>query len=216
MPIRLFFIGLVVALAIAIVVPVGMSLAAPKKHTAPVAQPPAKTAPPPAETKPEKVVWDRRYDDLFRKYSKRYFGANFDWRWFKAQAAAESRLKHHARSHVGAVGIMQIMPSTYRAIRKKVPGLGQIHDPRWNIAAGIFYNRWIYTQWNEVSTPSTRLDLTFASYNAGLSRIQRAVKRADDEAWPAVAPHAPKETRNYVERIHHIRREDMPRNDRRW
>ena len=33
-----------------------------------------------------------RYDDTFKRYSKRYFGAGFDWRYFKAQGMAESGL----------------------------------------------------------------------------------------------------------------------------
>src|SRR5919201_1404990 len=52
-----------------------------------------------------------RYDGVFRKYTKRYFGAGFDWRYFKAQGMAESQLNPTARSWVGARGIMQLMPS---------------------------------------------------------------------------------------------------------
>jgi membrane-bound lytic murein transglycosylase F len=45
---------------------------------------------------------DERYDELFKKYGKRYFGPGFDWRLFKAQAMAESNLSQTARSHCGA------------------------------------------------------------------------------------------------------------------
>ena len=62
-----------------------------------------------------------RYDDIFKKYSKRYFGAPFDWRFFKAQGIAESELNANARSWVGARGIMQLMPSTFAAIASKRP-----------------------------------------------------------------------------------------------
>ena len=47
-----------------------------------------------------------RYDNYFRKYSKRYFGLGFDWRYFKAQGMAESELNPNAKSYVGARGIM--------------------------------------------------------------------------------------------------------------
>ena len=50
-----------------------------------------------------------KYDKYFSKYSKRYFGPNFDWFYFKAQAIAESRLKANAKSRVGALGVMQII-----------------------------------------------------------------------------------------------------------
>ncbi|HEX6053559.1 MAG TPA: transglycosylase SLT domain-containing protein, partial [Gemmatimonadaceae bacterium] len=53
-----------------------------------------------------------RYDHVFRKYSKRYFGVGYDWRIFKAQALAESEMNPNARSWVGARGLMQLMPST--------------------------------------------------------------------------------------------------------
>ena len=39
-----------------------------------------------------------RYDQTFRKYSKRYFGVGFDWRVFKAQAMAESEMNPNAKS----------------------------------------------------------------------------------------------------------------------
>ena len=47
-----------------------------------------------------------RYDEVFSKYTKRFFGAGFDWRVFKAQGLAESNLNPESRSWVGAIGIM--------------------------------------------------------------------------------------------------------------
>ena len=45
-----------------------------------------------------------KYDKYFSKYSKRYFGPSFDWRFFKAQAVAESRLVANVKSRAGALG----------------------------------------------------------------------------------------------------------------
>jgi soluble lytic murein transglycosylase-like protein len=70
-----------------------------------------------------------RYDPIFQKYAKRYFGAGTDWRWFKAQGMAESDLTPGARSRVGARGIMQLMPSTYGQIKSALPRFGAIDDP---------------------------------------------------------------------------------------
>ena len=61
------------------------------------------------------------FDRHFAKYSKRYFGAGFDWRYFKAQAIAESGLQVDVRSRVGAVGLMQVMPRTFEEIRQRNP-----------------------------------------------------------------------------------------------
>jgi len=103
-----------------------------------------------AAQKPHVDDWTNKYDKHFRKNAKHYFGPSFDWRWFKAQAIAESGLKADAESKYGASGIMQILPSTYEDIKKKNPGFKDIHTPRWNIAAGIYYDRQLYKKW---STP---------------------------------------------------------------
>ncbi len=151
--------------------------------------------------------WDRRYDGYFRKYAKRYFGPNFDWHWFKAQGIAESNLQPHAESHAGARGIMQILPSTYREIREKNPHFRAIDEPRWNIAAAIYYDRMLYRRWlRRLTGKGERLRFTFASYNAGYGAILRAHRRASAgnqkaRTWEAVAPHSPRETRFYVRRI---------------
>src|SRR5689334_7320638 len=65
--------------------------------------------------------WPRDYDEHFQKYTKRYFGPSFDWRWFKAQAITESHLLPDARSAAGARGLMQILPSTFAEIQQANP-----------------------------------------------------------------------------------------------
>lgn len=50
--------------------------------------------------------WTNKYDRYFRKYTKRFFGAGFEWRWFKAQAIAESNLNNEVKSWVNAKGVM--------------------------------------------------------------------------------------------------------------
>ena len=108
-----------------------------------------------------------RYDGYFRKYSKRYFGVGFDWRFFKAQAMAESGLHPGARSAVGARGIMQLMPSTYAQIASVRPNYQSIDDPQWNIAAGILHDRWLWEYWEGKSVEDDRHRFMFGAYNAG-------------------------------------------------
>ncbi len=156
-------------------------------------------------------VWTANYDTHFRKYSKRYFGPGFDWHWFKSQGIAESGLRNKALSRVGAVGIMQILPSTYADIHKKSPYLsaGTIKDPRWNIAAGIFYDRILYKRWLkrlERATPESNLYMTFASYNAGHGKISRVLKKTKKhtgtaEGWEDIKHQVPSQTRHYIYRI---------------
>jgi len=152
--------------------------------------------------------WTSKYDHHFKKYAKHYFGPHVDWHWFKAQGIAESNLNPKAKSWVGAKGIMQIMPATYKEIMKKNTHLPQTDDPRWNIAAGVFYDRMLYRKWKRKKTISTeeRLSFTFASYNAGFGAVLKAHKRAfkkhgDIKQWEQVEKFAPKETRFYVKRI---------------
>lgn len=141
-----------------------------------------------------------QYDAHFRKYSKRYFGPGFNWRWFKAQAFAESRLKPDARSAAGAVGIMQILPSTFQEIKAANPQFNRIDDPKWNIAAGIYYDRQLYRKLDAPWPGDERLFMTFAGYNAGYGGVLRALKRTGKEVpgWKEVKPHLPLETRKYV------------------
>jgi membrane-bound lytic murein transglycosylase F len=152
--------------------------------------------------------WTDEYDHLFRKYTKHYFGAHFDWHWFKAQAIAESGLDPDARSPAGAVGIMQILPSTYQEIKLKNPHLAGIEEPRWNIAAGIFYDRQLYRKWKRKGDVHTteRLKFAFGSYNAGYGNVNKGYRRALKERgevnrWSDVEDFVPGETRHYVRRI---------------
>lgn len=154
-----------------------------------------------------------KYDELFRKYSKQYFGVGFDWRVFKAQALTESNLNPDARSAVGALGIMQLMPSTFKEIQTRNPELEEVNDPRWNIAAGIYYNRRLWNSWNDHEQIQDRVRFMFGSYNAGRGTILKAKDTAaqsglDARAWENVETVAPKvprwrheETLSYIRRI---------------
>ena len=121
-----------------------------------------------------RLMDNTRYDEIFKKYSRLYFGPAFDWQVFKAQAMAESNLSESARSWVGARGLMQLMPATYSEIQSRNPDFGKINDPRWNIAAGIYYDKKLYDSWNEIVQIRPRMGYTLASYNAGRATIENA------------------------------------------
>ena len=159
-----------------------------------------------------------QYDHYFSKYSKRNFGPNFDWRYFKAQAIAESRLKKNAQSQVGAVGIMQIMPRTYAEIVKRsryIKGSG--NNPQWNIAAGIYYNRSIWKIFKAERPFQDRLDFMFGAYNAGKGNILKAQRHTmstelNPNLWTSIEKTLPrvtgkhsKETLDYVNKIKEVK-----------
>ncbi len=160
-----------------------------------------------------------RYDGFFRRYSERYFDSEFDWRIFKAQAIAESRLEKKARSPDGALGIMQILPATFTEIRSKNPDIPDAPlEPRWNIAAAICYDRMLWESWHQERTLQDRMKFMFGSYNAGMKAIldaqQVAIREGlDPYSWdsieqtlPQITGDASRETIDYVEDIFRIRR----------
>ena len=166
-----------------------------------------------AATTRSRVKEESRFDDSFRKYSKRFFGVGFDWRYFKAQGMAESELKPTARSGVGARGIMQLMPSTFQLIQSARPEFKSIDDPEFNIAAGILHDRYLWRLWERDVGADERYRYMFASYNAGEGTISRALGTAraaslDATRWTSIEQVAPnvgrwryRETLGYVRKI---------------
>ncbi len=159
-----------------------------------------------------------KYDPYFSKYSKRYFGPNFEWRHFKSQAIAESRLKENASSRVGARGLMQIMPRTFEEIKKRHPVIkGSREQPRWNIAAGIYYDRVLWKGWKTERPFQDRLNFTFGAYNAGKRNIIKAQRIAQKKGmnpnlWSSIESVLPettgkhsKETIEYIRKIYNIK-----------
>lgn len=118
----------------------------------------------------------------FQKYGEQY---NIDWVLMGAQGYQESQLNPNAKSKVGAVGVMQLMPATGRDMK-----VGDIRETEANIHAGIKYMRFMIDQYYE-NEPMTALDkalFAFASYNAGAGRIsslrKEAAKRGfDPNVW---------------------------------
>ena len=175
-------------------------------------------APSPRTSGYERFNRSTEFDPHFSKNSKRYFGVGFDWRYFKAQAIAESGLREAARSPVGAVGIMQIMPATFEDIRRGNPLItGALTQARWNIAAGIWYNRQNFTIWKASRPFEDKLKFMFGSYNAGRGSVLRAQRLAlsdglDGTLWSsiearlsAVTGRHSRETLGYVRRIFEVK-----------
>jgi membrane-bound lytic murein transglycosylase MltF len=119
---------------------------------------------------------------LFRKYGNQY---DLDFLLMAAQGYQESRLDQDAKSAVGAIGVMQVMPATGKEL-----AVGDIKDIEANIHAGVKYVRQLMDR-QFAKEPMDKLNMalfTFASYNAGPARIrdlrQRAAKRGfDPNRW---------------------------------
>lgn len=137
--------------------------------------------------KPEFSRKIKKYYPIIRKYSKRY---GMDWRLITAQIIKESRFKEDARSQVGAMGLMQIMPLTAKDITRELDIEYITRDPRENIAAGIYH---LYKQqkYFQEADPENRIKLALAAYNAGAGRVFDAQDiarylRMNPNTWEAV------------------------------
>ena len=143
---------------------------------------------------------------MFRKYGEKY---SLDWMLMAAQGYQESRLDQNARSHVGAIGVMQIMPATGKELN-----VGDITKIDPNIHAGVKYVRFVIDRYF-ANEPMTDLDkglFAFASYNAGPGRIRQlrreaATRGLDQNVWfnnveRIAAERIGRETVTYVSNIY--------------
>jgi len=127
-------------------------------------------------TSPEEMKKFRQTADLFKKYAAQY---GFDYLMTAALAYQESTLDHSKRSHVGAVGIMQILPSTATDKNVGIPGIDDLEN---NIHAGTKYLRFIRGRYFDdpaVDSLNQTL-LAFAAYNAGPAKVAKLRKEAKE------------------------------------
>jgi len=129
--------------------------------------------------------------------------------WFVAQCRAESAFKPEAISPAGACGLMQLMPRTWREIRLYLPDLSKdILDPRSNIRAGVWYDRFCFGRFVDITDTRDRLLVAFAAYNCGPTRIRKIIDASGVRTIEDIQPHIPfEETRDYVKRIIRFREE---------
>jgi membrane-bound lytic murein transglycosylase MltF len=104
--------------------------------------------------------------DFFRKYGEKYA---VDSLLMVAQGYQESRLDQNAKSQVGAIGVMQVMPATGKDMK-----VGDITVTEPNVHAGIKYMRFMINQHykDEPMDDLNKMLMTFASYNCGPGRMR--------------------------------------------
>lgn len=126
------------------------------------------------------------FDHLIRASAARH---GVDPALVKAVIHTESAFNPNARSPVGAMGLMQLMPGTARDM-----GVANAWDPAQNIEGGVKYLAWLQRQFSN-------RDYVIAAYNAGLGNVKK---------YGGIPPF--RETQNYVRSVN-SRYASLYRND---
>ena len=117
--------------------------------------------------------------EFFKQYSQQY---DFDWLMIAALAYQESGIDQSRRSPAGAVGVMQLLPST--AADPNV-NIRKIEVMEHNIHAGVKYLRFLHDRYfkNEPMDALNKMLFTFASYNAGPGRVIKLRREAQQSGF---------------------------------
>lgn len=112
---------------------------------------------------------------FFKKFGDIY---DFDWLMLAALAYQESKIDQKKRSHVGAIGVMQMLPTTAGDKNVNISGIDEVGP---NIHAGAKYLRFMIDRYYDDPDIDglNRMLLAFASYNAGPGRISKLRREAE-------------------------------------
>jgi len=111
---------------------------------------------------------------LFQKYADMY---GFDWLKVAALAFQESRFNQELKSNKGAVGVMQIKPSTASDPKVDIKNVEKLEN---NIHAGVKYLRFLCANYFKDVHPEHRVDFALAAYNSGPARVRSLRKKASE------------------------------------
>ena len=116
---------------------------------------------------------------FFKKYSKQY---DFDWLMIAAQAYQESGIDQSKRSPAGAIGVMQLLPSTAADPNVNIRKIEILEN---NIHAGVKYLRFLYDRYfkNEPMDALNKMLFGFASYNAGPGKVIKLRQEAGESGF---------------------------------
>ncbi|MFO7985996.1 MAG: lytic transglycosylase F [Desulfatiglandaceae bacterium] len=123
---------------------------------------------------PQEIKRFNQTIDLFRRFGDQY---GFDYLMLVALAYQESRLDQRKRSPQGAIGVMQLLPSTAAGHPVHIPDILKLDK---NIHAGTKYLHFLYNTYyrNAPMDSLNKVLFTFAAYNAGAARINQLRKVA--------------------------------------
>ena len=143
----------------------------------------------------ERLIYPDDYYDTVIKYSERY---NVPHHLVFAVIKVESDFDSRAKSSAGAMGLMQVLPSTYEWLAKingEIPFTSALYDPDTNIKYGTYYLQYLYSKFGT-------WEKALVAYNWGEGRLAEFIEENGyEEGDYALIPS--KETRNYVKKVLH-------------
>jgi len=147
------------------------------------------------ETEPrwyERLRYPLRYEEIIKGHAENY---RLDPQLVAAVIYQESKFEPDAVSASGAVGLMQLLPSTGQGIADRTGGNswtpGDLLDPELNVRYGAWYLRHLLDKYGDEQ-------LALAAYNAGQTNVDRWREQGVGIQFP--------ETRHYVARVQELKR----------
>jgi len=145
-------------------------------------------------TKPpwyERLRYPLAYEQIVRGHARHY---RLDPALLAAVIYQESKFRSSARSHSGAIGLMQLQPSTAEGIAIRTGGtrfrLDDLYEPEINVRYGAWYLRHLLDKYGDERT-------ALAAYNAGQDNVDRWLREGRGIEFA--------ETRAYVDRVEKLK-----------
>ena len=146
-------------------------------------------------TKPawyERLRYPLAYEQIVRGHAQHY---RLDPALVAAVIYQESKFRSSARSHSGAIGLMQLQPATAEGIAIRTGGtrfhVDDLYEPEINVRYGAWYLRHLLDKYGDERT-------ALAAYNAGQDNVDSWLHEGSGIVFP--------ETRAYVDRVEALKR----------
>jgi soluble lytic murein transglycosylase len=150
----------------------------------------------------ERREYPLRYPAIVRGHARTY---DIDPALLAAVIYSESRFRPHVRSRRGAIGLMQLLPSTAEGIATRTGGTAfvasDLDDPEINVRYGAWYLR--HLRQHYAGRPDA-MTLALAAYNAGMANVDSWIA-GTQPGQPLQIPAAFAETRHYLDGVEHAR-----------
>ncbi|MCE2391486.1 MAG: lytic transglycosylase domain-containing protein [Proteobacteria bacterium] len=144
-----------------------------------------------------RISWSRPFSDLVRSASEEF---DFDPALVYSVMREESSYRAEVESRAGAIGLMQLIPSTGRSVAEELGLAGfepdRLRQPAVNLRLGTYYLKSLMERYSGSST------LAIAAYNAGPEAVDLWLERQgplDSDAFVESVPYG--ETRRYLRRV---------------